>query len=246
MRQWRMLHQEIITSDKLGGTGDAAFRLFMYLVVAQDDDGNYPWTPIKRKALVIGTSWDDAKTVQLGDELVNAGVCKISSGVLSIVDGAEKQFRRKDVKAFRYDSHGNGASTARARDVNGPDTLKESKEKEIKEEEIKKDDIAADTSAPAWLNRLAKHPAAAMGSLDQDWIEQFEADFSDIDLPVEAAKFVDWWTDRDLKNWKVAWRTWCGKTQKDTRNGQFDQRVGKARNDGKPTRHSVDDRLAGY
>jgi hypothetical protein len=246
VRQWRALHRGIISSDKLGGVGDAAFRLLMYLVVAQDNDGNYPWTPIKRKALVIGTSWDDAMTVQLGDELVNAGVCKTSSGVISIVDGAEKQFTRKDVKAFRYNSHGNGASTTRARAVNGPDTLKESREEEIKEQEIKKDDIATRTGAHAWLDRLSKHPAAAVELFDQAWIRQFEADFSDIDLPIEASKFVDWWADKDLKNWKVNWRNWCVKTEKDTRNQHSDESVQRAGNDGKPTGHSVNNRLAAY
>jgi hypothetical protein len=241
-----MLHQGIITSDKLGGTGDAAFRLFMYLVVAQDDDGNYPWTPIKRKALVIGTSWDDAKTVQLGNELVSSGVCEISAEMLSIVDGAEKQFKRKDVKAFRYDSDGNGASTARVRDVNGPGTLEKSREQEIKEQEIKKDDIGSDVGALTWIDRLAKHPATAKGSLDQDWIDQFEADYSDVDLPIEAAKFVDWWTGKTLKSWKVAWRNWCGKTQKEQRNGHNDERIGTDRDHGKSPRHSVDDRLANY
>ena len=63
MREWRPLHRGIITSDKLGVVGDAAFRLFMYLLVAQDDDGNYPWTRIKRNTLTVGTGWGDGNLI---------------------------------------------------------------------------------------------------------------------------------------------------------------------------------------
>ena len=222
MREWRPLHRGIITSDKLGVVGDAAFRLFMYLLVAQDDDGNYPWTRIKRNTLTVGTGWSDTEAVALADELVAAGLCEIDGEMLQIVNGAEMQGKRRgDVKAFRYEQSGHVTSTPRARPVNDSTTLHNSRGHNSRGQ-----DTAPGASAPAWVDRLSRHPTVAAALPDQEWIEQIETDFSDVDLESNAVKFVDWWTDspRSLKRWKVAWRSWCERAKKDAMNGRESQK----------------------
>ena len=54
VREWRPLHRGIITSDKLAGVSDPAFRLFTYLIAAQDDAGMYPWSQTTRRVLTAG------------------------------------------------------------------------------------------------------------------------------------------------------------------------------------------------
>ena len=222
VREWRPLHRGIITSDKLGSVDDAAFRLFMYLVVAQDDDGKYPWTRIKRSALVIGAGWDDNRTMKLGNDLVAAGLCEISDGMAQIVNGAEMQGKhRPDVKSFLYDRHETATLTPRARHVNDSGTLHNSTGHNSREQNT----AAPGASAPAWLDRLAKHPVVAATAADQEWTSQIETDFSDVNLDLNAALFVDWWSEskKPLKRWRVAWRRWCEKAQKDISNGRSTQ-----------------------
>lgn len=90
MRPWRKLHAGIITSDKLATVSDSAAWLFALLVVAQDDEGCYPWTPAKVRALCVGRNWTSARTATFLNELVAARLVEMEGQMLRIIGGGEK------------------------------------------------------------------------------------------------------------------------------------------------------------
>jgi len=89
MRDWRKLHSSIIASERLGGLSDAAFRLFVLLVVAQDDEGKYPWTPTKVRSLCVGTDWDSYGSDTVLSELSQSGVAVLRDGFVYLTNGPE-------------------------------------------------------------------------------------------------------------------------------------------------------------
>ena len=89
MRDWRKLHSSIIASERLGGLSDAAFRLFVLLVVAQDDEGKYPWTPTKVRSLCVGTNWDSYGSDTVLSELSQSGVAVLRDGFVYLTNGPE-------------------------------------------------------------------------------------------------------------------------------------------------------------
>jgi hypothetical protein len=88
MRDWRKLYASIIASERLGGMTDAAFRLFVLLVVAQDDEGKYPWTPTKIRSLCVGTNWDSYGSNTALSELSESGVAVLRDGFVYLTNGA--------------------------------------------------------------------------------------------------------------------------------------------------------------
>ena len=90
MRQWRKLHQEIITSERLSKVNDSARWLFALLVVAQDDEGKYPWTSSRVNALTAATGWDRVGTDSALNQLCESGVTVLKDGFVYLVHGAEK------------------------------------------------------------------------------------------------------------------------------------------------------------
>ena len=87
MRGWRKLHSNIVASEKLGGISDAAFRLFTLLVVAQDDEGKYPWSATKIRSLTIGTSWNAKATEAALNQLRDSGVAELKDGFVYLAKG---------------------------------------------------------------------------------------------------------------------------------------------------------------
>ena len=90
MRSWRKLESGIVTSDRLSKVSDSAKWLFALLVVAQDDEGKYPWTPIMVRSLTVGTSWDCATSDLLLNQLRVANVVEVRDGYVVLHRGAEK------------------------------------------------------------------------------------------------------------------------------------------------------------
>lgn len=105
MRTWRKAYSGIIRSEKIANVSDSAKWLYLLLLVSQDDDGKYPWTPTKIKALTVGTSWTRDVTDSLASECSDVGLTYMGEGFIYIVDGAEKNGTPSNSKSFplRYE-----------------------------------------------------------------------------------------------------------------------------------------------
>jgi len=90
VRAWRKIEQGIITSERLSRLSDSARWLFTLLLVAQDDEGKYPWTPTMVRALTVGTTWDVETSDALLSELRVANVAELRDGFAVLRNGAEK------------------------------------------------------------------------------------------------------------------------------------------------------------
>ena len=89
MREWRKLHISIVTSERLASVSDSAKWLFTLLVVCQDDEGKYPWTEPRIKALVASTDWDRVATESLATQLRVAGVSELRDGFMWLQNGVK-------------------------------------------------------------------------------------------------------------------------------------------------------------
>ena len=74
MRSWRKLHSNLIFSERAPLLSDSAMTLFCLLVVVQDDEGYYPWTPQAVRSFTISRPWSFEQTTELANELVAAGM----------------------------------------------------------------------------------------------------------------------------------------------------------------------------
>ena len=72
MREYRKIYASIVASEKLASVPVDARWLWVLLVVSQDDEGKYPWTPIKIKALTVGTNWSSDDVQSLGSVLAES------------------------------------------------------------------------------------------------------------------------------------------------------------------------------
>jgi len=90
MRVWRKIESSIITSDRLSRVSDSAKWLFTLLLVAQDDEGKYPWTKPRRQALIATTLWDIETTDALLSELSQSGIVALKEGYIHLKNGASK------------------------------------------------------------------------------------------------------------------------------------------------------------
>lgn len=106
MREWRKLHSGLVQSSKFGDVSDAAGVLYTLLIVAQDDEGKYPWNPTKIRALTVSRPrWSLAQAERFGRELVAANLAELRDGFLVIVEGREKNGKPSNAKTlFLYDA----------------------------------------------------------------------------------------------------------------------------------------------
>ena len=74
MRSWRKLHSNLLFSERAPLLSDSAMTLFCLLVVVQDDEGYYPWTPQAVRSFTISRPWSFEQTTELAKELVAAGM----------------------------------------------------------------------------------------------------------------------------------------------------------------------------
>ena len=100
VRLWRKLESSVVTSERLSKVSDSAKWLFALLVVAQDDEGKYPWTPTMVRSLTVGTSWDSQCCDSLLSELRESGVTTWREGFVSLTNGAEKNGTPANSKRF--------------------------------------------------------------------------------------------------------------------------------------------------
>lgn len=90
MRQYRKIESAILTSARLSRVSDSAKWLFVLLLVAQDDEGKYPWTKPRINALIATTDWDISRTETLLSELSQSGITVLKDGFVFLRNGAEK------------------------------------------------------------------------------------------------------------------------------------------------------------
>ena len=90
MRAWRKLESSVVTSERLSTVSDSAKWLFTLLLVAQDDEGEYPWTATMIRSLTVTTTWDSETCESLLSELRDAGVTELRDGSVVLRKGAEK------------------------------------------------------------------------------------------------------------------------------------------------------------
>ena len=90
MREWRKLHSSILTSERIARVSDSAKWLFTLLVVVQDDEGKFPWTDTRIRALTVGTNWTRERTNRLLSELSQSGLIVLEDGWAKVLQGTEK------------------------------------------------------------------------------------------------------------------------------------------------------------
>ena len=155
MKPWRKLYASILDSDSLYGVSSEAIVLLIFLIVAQDDSGYYPWTPVKIERLIISRpSWNVEVAERYAKELESAGVLAFAEGGVMLIKGKELNgITRKDVAEELYQ---------RNQAVNVPSTLRQRAviiEGEGEGEEIKnKKEIRAPQVAfelPSWIEQDA-------------------------------------------------------------------------------------------
>ena len=88
-RPSRVIHRSITTSERLAAVSDSAWRLYVLLLVNQDDEGRYPWSPFMVRALVVGTQWSVQDAERFKDELVRTQLVLSKDSVLTVRRGAE-------------------------------------------------------------------------------------------------------------------------------------------------------------
>lgn len=102
MRTWRKVYASLLDSDDVGDLSDGALNLFFLLIIAQDDEGAYPWTASKIKRLTVTREWTPDQTDAFLQEIIGAGIATrdgnyvvLSSG--AALNGQLRSDREKDV-----------------------------------------------------------------------------------------------------------------------------------------------------
>jgi hypothetical protein len=90
MRAWRKIHSGIVASEKVARLSDSAKWLFTLLIVAQDDEGKYPWGATKIRALTVTTTWERVAAESLARELCDAGLAEMREGFIWVIGGTDK------------------------------------------------------------------------------------------------------------------------------------------------------------
>lgn len=176
---YRKVWRSIVASDKLAIVSFEARWLYVLLLVEQDDDGDYLWTPVFRRKVTVGTPWTDEQTTGYADELVNAGLCERNGNCIRIVGGPEKNGQLRNYNT-RFVYPGKGESEAEP-----------AKPAPISKSENYKPDT------PAWAETVnALSPSKPLTAAN---VEQIVSKYGVLDLDEEAMKFADYWQNRGLR-----------------------------------------------
>ena len=90
MHPWRKLFVEWLSSTRMYGLSDAAFRLWAILVTVQDDAGEVLWDRGKVLVHVAATTdWNFEECESLADELVSAKLITRGEGFVTLYRGEE-------------------------------------------------------------------------------------------------------------------------------------------------------------
>lgn len=104
MRTWRKIYASLLDSEQVSHLSDGAVILLVFLIVAQDDSGYYPWTDTKLRRLTVVRplhTRDDLVTWR--DELVTAGIARLEDGGVVLIKGVTLNgIPRKDLRPELY------------------------------------------------------------------------------------------------------------------------------------------------
>ena len=90
MHPWRKLNTEWLSSSRLRKVSDQAFRLWVMLLTAQDDDGYFELEDAKLAQLVAGTTtWNSERCKALLEELVEEGLVVRDGNFIVLYRGSE-------------------------------------------------------------------------------------------------------------------------------------------------------------
>ncbi len=90
MHPWRKIRIEWLSSSRLRKVSDSAFRMWLMLITAQDDDGYFELEDAKLAQLVAGTStWNSERCKTLIEELVEVGLIIRDGNFIVLYRGSE-------------------------------------------------------------------------------------------------------------------------------------------------------------
>lgn len=194
MRTWRKLESGIITSERLAKVSDSAKWLFTLLIVAQDDEGKYPWTSTMIRSLTVTTDWDSHASDSLLSELTESGVAELRDGMVLLRNGAEKNGTPANSKKYAMiypsgvEPYGESL-TSRERVVD--DSIDKSRVKKIREElELEKTTEEIVDDDLNFLSEFGKYYSdniKEIAMLQADEIKQLDDEYH---FPVDWAKEV--------------------------------------------------------
>jgi hypothetical protein len=105
MREYRKLYASIVVSEKLATVPMDARWLWVLLLVSQDDEGKYPWTPTRIKALTVGTNWSNKDVQNLATVLTESQLIYKHKEWMYISKGIEKNGKPTSTRGFMvYDT----------------------------------------------------------------------------------------------------------------------------------------------
>ena len=105
MREYRKLYASIVVSEKLATVPMDARWLWVLLLGSQDDEGKYPWTPTRIKALTVGTNWSDKDVQNLATVLTESQLIYKDNDWIYISKGTEKNGKPTNTRGLMvYDT----------------------------------------------------------------------------------------------------------------------------------------------
>ena len=233
MRPYRKVYNQLLRSDKLSRVSYEARWLYTLLLVAQDDEGRFPWTASQVKSLTATTDWEFKGATGHRDELVKTGAIETDGKVITIVRGKELNGNPRPTQYpdFHYpdivpnSTEGTPKVPSRNLECN-PDKIREDK---IREDKIREDKIREDKI------REGDGPSGLLQAFSEEERQALSQTFPGYDLSYEAQKCLDWWSEggRKMKRPKSAFRNWLEKAK-------------EISNDRKPGGHTQDDIPEGY
>ena len=136
MRTWRKVYSNLLESSRAQTLSEGALNLFLFLVIAQDDSGYYPWDPAKVKRLTVIRSWSIEEVKGFAEELVTAGMAGWKDGGIELRRGAELNgIPRKDVEPEMYPRERHVNATLTPREQRVPSRAEQSREEKNREEQ---------------------------------------------------------------------------------------------------------------
>ncbi len=196
MRSWRKLHSNVIFSERAPLLSDSAMTLFCLLVVVQDDEGYYPWTPQAVRSFTISRPWSFEQTTELANELVAAGMAfwdEDSKGIVlhrgEELNGLPRKYRAVLTYRKRPIVANETPPDALGTEVDRRLPLAD-RRPPIDEDKDKDEDEETETDLPI-------HPKGdILGQYSPQDLLDLRGSFPLLDLEVEADRCVDWYNGK--------------------------------------------------
>ena len=226
MRPWRKFHSALIDSERASRLSDSALALFTLLVLAQDDEGYFPWSAQIIRRVTISRTWTIRETTVLAEELVSVGMAFWDEDRRGIIldKGEELNGRpRKYREPFTYRSlpsvstdalessdsqqedrqlpvGDHWSATGRARpDIDGDTDIDKEEESDVEAE-----------SGVGQADLPAQPRLDILGQFSLQELDNLRNSFPLLDLETEASKCIRWYQDRgqDIRNGLAVFRKW--------------------------------------